>query len=105
MAFGAPAQNPAGEIGDIGHADLAQDLRGLRGPAAGAGHPDDRAVARELAGALGQFAERDQYGATNVAERAVKLSRLADIEDLNRFGMLFKSRRNRLPRSRRRDAD
>jgi hypothetical protein len=32
-----------------------------------------------------------------VAERAVKLSRLAAIEDLNRFGMLFETVRIDLP--------
>jgi hypothetical protein len=60
MAFGAAAQHPAGEIGDIGEACLAQDHGSLRRAAAGAAHGDDRAVARELTGTLGQLAERDQ---------------------------------------------
>jgi hypothetical protein len=39
VALGAPAQHPAGEIGDIGKTGLAQDHGGLRRAAAGAAHP------------------------------------------------------------------
>ena len=59
MAFGTPAQHPAGEIGDIAKPGLAQDHGGLRRAAAGAAHRDNRTVARELAGALSQLAERN----------------------------------------------
>ena len=45
MAFGAPAQHAAGQIGDILEAVLLQDDRGLRRAAAGAAHRDDRALA------------------------------------------------------------
>ena len=57
MAFGAPTEHTAGEIGDIGKASLAQDHGGLRRAAAGTAHRDDRTVASELAGAFGQLAK------------------------------------------------
>src|ERR1700752_266136 len=97
MAFGAPAQHPAGEIGDIAEAGLAQDHGGLRRAAAGAADRDDRAVARELAGALGKLPQRDQPCAANMPERAVELARLANVEDLNSPGMLLEAVRVDLP--------
>ena len=42
MAFGAPAQHAAGEIGDIGKPGLAQDHGGLCRAAAGAIFGNDR---------------------------------------------------------------
>src|SRR5690348_13328827 len=97
MAFGTPAQHSAGEVGDVAKPGFAQDHGGLRGAAAGAAHSDDRAVVRELAGALGQLAERDQNRFANVSERTVELARLPHIEDLDRLGMLFETVRVDLP--------
>src|ERR1700719_4623103 len=56
VAFGAPAQHAAGQIGDILEAGLLQDVGGLRRAAAGAAHRDDRPVMAQFGGALGQFA-------------------------------------------------
>ena len=63
VAFGAPAQHAAGEVGDVAEPRLLQDHGRLRRAAAGAAHRDDRPVARQFAGALGQLAERDQHRA------------------------------------------
>src|SRR6516162_2150522 len=97
MAFGAPAQHPAGEIGDIGEAGLAQDHGGLRRAAAGPAHGDDRAVACQLTGAFGQLAERDQDRLANVSQRSPELIGLPHVEDLNALGMLLETVRVDLP--------
>src|SRR6516164_11260854 len=97
VAFGAPAQHATGKIGDIGKPGLAQDHGGLCRAAAGAADRDDRPVARELAGAVGQLGERNQLGAANMPERALEFARLANIEDLNLVGMLFEAVRVDLP--------
>ena len=89
MAFGAPAQHPAGEVGDIGKPGLSQDHSSLGRAAAGPAYGDDRAVARQLTGTLGQRAERDQDGLANMTERSLELIRLAHVEDLNALGMLL----------------
>src|SRR6516164_4556057 len=97
MAFGAPAQHAAGEIGDIAKPSLAQDHGGLCRAAAGAADRDDRAVARELAGAIGQLGEWNELGTANMPERPLELPRFANIEDLNLAGMLFEAVRIDLP--------
>ena len=97
MAFGAPAQHAAGEIGDITKPGLAQDHGGLCRTAAGATHRDDRAVARELAGAGGQLGERNELRTANMPKRALEFARFANIEDLNFAGMLFETVRVDLP--------
>ena len=97
MAFGAPAPHAAGEIGDIAKPSLAQDHGGLCRAAAGAADRDNRAVARELAGAIGQLGEWNELGTANMPERPLELPRFANIEDLNLAGMLFEAVRIDLP--------
>src|SRR5204862_364799 len=69
VAFGAPAQHPAGQVGDILEAGLLQDVCRVGRAAAGPAHRDDRPVAREFAGALREVAERDQDRIPDVTER------------------------------------
>jgi len=57
--------------------------------AAGPTHRDDRPIARQLAGALGQFAERDKDRAADMSKGPGELLRLAHIEDLNGLRMLL----------------
>src|SRR5947208_15099373 len=83
MAFGPPAQHSAGKVGNIAKPAFPQDDGGLRRAAAGAAHRDDRPIARQFAGTRGQLAQRDQCRTANMPERAVELSGLADIEDLD----------------------
>src|ERR1700737_3049627 len=84
MAFGPPTQHAAGKVGDVAKARFPQNDRGLRGAAAGAADGDDRTIARQFPGALGEVAERDQDRALNVPERTDELFGLAHVEDLNR---------------------
>src|SRR6185437_12508668 len=65
VAFGAPTQHAAGEVGDIGEAFLLQDDGRLRRAAAGAAYRHDRLVARQFGRALRQPAERDQLRAAD----------------------------------------
>src|SRR5438270_4360988 len=70
VAFGAPAQHPAGQVRDILEAGLLQDVCRLGRAAAGTAYRDDRAVAREFAGALREVAKRDQDRILDVTKRA-----------------------------------
>jgi len=97
MAFGSPAQHAAGKIGNIAKACFAQDDGSLCGAAAGSADGDDRAIARQFAGALGQLTQRDQDGAANVSEGADELFGLANVEDLDRRRVLLKPVRIDLP--------
>src|SRR6266851_5334560 len=99
MAFGPPAQHSAGKVGNVAKPAFPQDGGGLRRAATGAAHRDDRPIARQFAGTRGQLAQRDQCRAANVPERAVELSRLADIEDLDLCGMLLDAERIDFPDS------
>src|SRR5438046_1302594 len=79
VAFGAPAQHPAGQVGDILEAGLLQDVRRLGRAAAGPAYRDDRPVAREFAGALRQVPKRDQDRVPDVAKRPGEFLGLAHI--------------------------
>ena len=46
---------------------------------------------RELAGAFGQLAQWHKPCAADVTKRAVKLARLANVEDLNSRGMFLEA--------------
>src|ERR1700746_176499 len=97
MAFGSPAQHAAGKIGNIAKACFAQDDGSLCGAAAGSTDVDDRAIAPQFAGALGQLTQRDQDGAANVSEGADELFGLANVEDLDRRRVLLEPVRIDLP--------
>src|SRR5260370_34477893 len=89
MAFGSPAQHTAGKIGNVAKTCFAQDDGRLRGATAGSADSDDRTIARQFPGALGEVAQRDQDGAVNVPERTGELFRFAHVEDLDRRRVLF----------------
>src|SRR5689334_17887407 len=89
MAFGAPSQHAAGEVGDVGEAGVAENDGCLRRAAAGAAYRHDRPVMRQFAGAFGQRTQRDQGGAADMPERPGELLRLADVDYLDVSGMLF----------------
>src|SRR5437764_15198441 len=89
VAFGAPAQHPAGQVGDILEAGLLQDVRRLGRAAAGPAYRDDRPVAREFAGALRQVPKRDQDRVPDVAKRPGEFLGLAHMEALHPRGVLL----------------
>src|SRR3954454_17655419 len=88
VPLGAPAQHASDQVRDFLEPGLLQDCRGLGRAATGPAHRDDRPVLRQLAGAFGQFAERDQHRTPYVTQRASELVGLADIENLQTIGAL-----------------
>src|SRR5271165_2191915 len=97
VAFGAPAQHAAGEVGNITKARFPQDDGRLRGAAAGAADGNDRTIARQLFGALGELAQRDQDSAANVPEGSDELFGFPHVEDLDRRRLFLEPVRINLP--------
>ena len=68
MPFGAPAQHAAAQVGDLGEAGLAEHRGRARRARARAADGDDRPVARQVAEARLQLAQRQQQRAFDVAQ-------------------------------------
>src|SRR5438552_1256980 len=83
VAFGAPAQHAAGEIGNIAEARALQHERSLCGTRARTTHGDDRPLAWKLGRARRELPERNELRALNAAKRAVIFVGLAHVDDLD----------------------
>src|SRR5688572_17776647 len=83
MAFGAPAQHAAREVGDFLEARLLEDQSRLRRATASATHRHDGPCLVELSAARLQLAKRNELGPADAPERPAELVGLAHVDDLN----------------------